>query len=47
MSKTYEVIFTVVAPEGWDKFGFDPYPFDNVFDDLGAEIVNIVIEEEK
>lgn len=46
MSKTYNVIFTVVAPEGFDE-EFDPLPFDGIFDDQGAEIFNIAIEEEK
>jgi hypothetical protein len=47
MSKTYNVIITVVAPEGWE---FEPYggaDFDNLFEAQGAEVVNISVEEEK
>jgi hypothetical protein len=44
MSKTYNVTFTVVAPEGWDE-QFDPYYFDEPFEDLGAEIFNVAIEK--
>jgi hypothetical protein len=43
MSKTYNVIFTVVAPEGWDE-SFDPYRFDGPFEDSGAEVVNVAID---
>jgi hypothetical protein len=46
MSKTYNVTFTIVAPAGWDE-QFDPYYFDAPFETLGAEIVNVAIEEEK
>lgn len=48
MSKTYHVIITVVAPEGWE---FEPYDLDSnideVFGKTGAEIVNIAQTEDK
>lgn len=46
MSTTYDVTFTVVVPEGRD-FVLDPYPFDNLFEDQGAEVVNVSVAVEE
>jgi len=46
MSKTYSVTFTVIGPEGAGDT-ITPYPFDDVFESLGMEIVNVAVEEEK
>ena len=46
MSKTYDVTFTVVVPEGCD-FELDPYPFDNLFEDQGGQVVNVNVTVEE
>jgi hypothetical protein len=43
MSKSYAVTFLIKAPEGFDD-EFDPYAFDNLFDDQGAAIEDVAIE---
>lgn len=46
MSRTYNITFTVVAPEGFD-LEFNPYKFDEVFENQGAEVQNVAIEVEE
>jgi len=43
MSRTYIVTFVVKAPEEWDR-EFNPYAFDEPFNNQGAEIEDVGVD---